>query len=77
MVRDPARIELFVDRLHQVWIKHPDLRFGQVLRMLLISDTKYSSILDALHYLEDDNWLELMDKVDPYVCNQHAQYDIR
>lgn len=66
MVRDPARIGPFVNRIHQIWNKHPGLRFGQVLTMLLMSDVKYTSMLDALHYLEEDEWLELMDKVDPY-----------
>lgn len=30
-MRDPARIEPTLDAIREIWIKHPDMRLGQLL----------------------------------------------
>lgn len=49
-MRDPERIKPFLERVEELWQLHPDLRFGQIIN-LMITDNK-----DPF-YMEEDEWL--------------------
>lgn len=48
-MRDPNRIEPFLNIIKECWEKVPDWRFGQ-----LIENVKRAAELDDLFYIEDD-----------------------
>lgn len=50
-MRDPKRIEPFLDKLEVVWLKHPDLRFAQLLGNV------YPAYGRDPYYIEDDAFL--------------------
>jgi uncharacterized protein YihD (DUF1040 family) len=56
-MRDPERIPLILDKIHQVWSRDPDLRLGQFLCNFL-GRTSW----DGAFYLEDDKIEVLLDK---------------
>ena len=47
-MRNPERIEPILDRIRQVWNKHPDLRILQLLVNTLEDDS-------MVYYVEDDD----------------------
>ena len=49
-MRDPTRIEVLLELLHQYWKQNPDLRLGQIINNL--SSSKRMSV-DPF-YVEDD-----------------------
>lgn len=54
-MRDPNRIEPFLNMLEECWKIVPDWRFGQ-----LIENVKRAEELDNLFYIEDDKLEELI-----------------
>ena len=58
-MRDPNRIKLLLEKLEKVWMKSPDLRFGQLLENL-ISDRDHNSC--CIFYLEDEMLENELDK---------------
>lgn len=40
-MRDPARIDAFINKLRAIWHEHPDLRFGQLLLNAVPEDKLY------------------------------------
>ena len=52
-MRDPARIAEIIDELERLWFKHPDWRFGQLVRNVSFADD-----LSELFNIEDDKMLE-------------------
>ena len=53
-MRNPARIYPLLNEIGDLWIKEPDLRFGQLI-------TNISGGKD-LFYIEDENFEKLIDK---------------
>lgn len=56
-MRDPKRIDSYVDKLKEVWVEHPDLRLGQLI--LNISSMHHID----LYNIEDDRLFEMMEKL--------------
>lgn len=54
-MRDPKRIPLIIQKLEEIWKKHPDLRLGQ-----LIDNTLANSIY--LFFIEDDVLIKELEK---------------
>ena len=60
------RIEPFLNEFKKVWLKHPDLRFGQILSIVLgispnLNGEKYESLIDPF-YIEEDDFIKLLHK---------------
>lgn len=65
-MRNPDRIEAFLNEFKKVWLKHSDLRFGQILSILLgispnLNGEKYESLIDPF-YIEEDDFIKLLNK---------------
>ena len=58
-VRDYERIPAFLEKIKELWLFHPDLRFGQLFS-ILESKLKEKYECDPF-YIEDDKWLEIID----------------
>ena len=50
-MRDAKRIRPFLETVAEVWEKHPDLRFGQLVCDVVANET-------MRFYMEDDEMLE-------------------
>ncbi len=55
-MRDPSRIFIILNKIGNIWIKNPDLRFGQLIE-ILTNDCKI-----PLFYLEERDFEKLIDK---------------
>lgn len=60
------RIESFLNEFKKVWLKHSDLRFGQILSIVLgispnLNGEKYESLIDPF-YIEEDDFIKLLHK---------------
>lgn len=60
-MRDPKRIPDFLERLKEVWLKNPDLRFGQLIENVFPNrpgfDKKYSR---SAYFVEDENFVKII-----------------
>ena len=63
-MRDLARIDIFLNKLRELWFKYPDLRFWQLLNILNMPE-KYQG-RDPF-FFEEDEWIEIID----YTLNNH------
>ena len=66
VMRSSDRIELFLNEFKKVWLKHSDLRFGQILSIVLgispnLNGEKYESLIDPF-YIEEDDFIKLLHK---------------
>ena len=66
VMRSNDRIESFLNEFKKVWLKHPDLRFGQILSIVLgispnLNGEKYESLIDPF-YIEEDDFIKLLHK---------------
>ena len=66
VMRSNDRIEPFLNEFKKVWLKHPDLRFGQILSVVLgispnLNGEKYESLIDPF-YIEEDDFIKLLHK---------------
>lgn len=52
-MRDPERIDKFIDLLREIWHKHPDMRFSQLIGNALGFGDNY--------YVEDDESYNKLD----------------
>ena len=59
-MRKTERIEPFMDKIKEIWIKNPDLRFGQLINLII--DKCYELEKSDPFFWEEDKWLELIDK---------------
>lgn len=67
-MRDPARIEPFLNELKELWLKWPDMRFGQLVLALygpmrIYGDDGGDAFVDArdtakLYSMEEFDWLK-------------------
>jgi hypothetical protein len=53
-MRDPARIEVVLNELKDLWRKHPDLRFGQLVSIVNRRMNKGGDMF----FPEDEKWIE-------------------
>ena len=60
-MRNKNRIKPFLNKLEKLWLKYPDLRFGQILHALRIKMNK-----DDTFYLEEDEWTRVINKLLEY-----------
>lgn len=60
-MRNVERIEPFMDKIKEIWIKNPDLRFWQLIN--LIAGECYEVENTDPFFWEEDKWLELIDKI--------------
>lgn len=51
-MRDINRIDPFLKELRKIWLKFPDLRFGQLIENL--------DLHTFLYYIEDDDFIEIL-----------------
>ena len=66
VMRSNDRIESFLNEFKKVWLKHSDLRFGQILSIILgispnLNGEKYESLIDPF-YIEEDDFIKLLHK---------------
>lgn len=57
-MRDPKRINRFCDGLKAIWSMSPDLRFGQLMLIMLMAYEKDAG--KDPFFVEDDEMLEFM-----------------
>ncbi len=57
-MRDPDRIDPLLDKLKEVWKRHPDLRLGQLIVVL----AKPTEPCPGVFYIEDDVLTERLSK---------------
>jgi len=53
-MRDIKRIEPFLEEIEKVWKEHPDLRFMQMINIVMAS---YRS---DLFYIEDEDFMKML-----------------
>ncbi len=58
-MRDPKRIQPFLNRLALTWERTPDLRFGQ-----LVNNIASGSRFNDFWFQEEPEWIEAMRKFD-------------
>ena len=63
-MRDINRIQIVLDTLHDIWIKYPDLRFGQLIENIMIHHEKnhigVCGVENNLWNWEEEKWLKAM-----------------
>jgi len=57
-IRDPNRIELLLNKIREVWEKHPDLRLGQLI------SNQAPQARWGVFYIEDDELLKQLNADD-------------
>lgn len=57
-MRDKDRIPHFIVQLAMLWMRHPDVRFGQ-----LVSDIAAYGDYEDLFYVEDDETLRVIEEM--------------
>lgn len=57
-MRDKNRIPIVMQKFQELWLLHPDLRFGQLVYMLA-AEIDHA---DDIFYPEEDEWLNAMEK---------------
>jgi hypothetical protein len=53
-MRDPARIEIVLASIHDLWVQHPDMRMGQLISNLCGSRDPF--------YVEDGDMVEAINE---------------
>jgi uncharacterized protein YihD (DUF1040 family) len=56
MARDIKRIDQIVDKIRAYWKKNPDLRFGQVIYIVMEELHEIDSKIGDIFFPEDDVW---------------------
>ncbi len=52
-MRDPQRIKQVLDTIEKIWVKHPDLRLGQLIQNLVSSKNA-----NYIYYMEDEELIK-------------------
>ena len=58
-MRDKNRIKPFLQKVEELWLKYPDLRFGQLLHIVALNSGWMNN---DLFYIEDNTILEQIKK---------------
>ena len=61
--REPERIRPFCDKLYDFWIKHPYLRFSQIISYIE-NTIKHDKDISYIFYVEDDEILKCIEGFD-------------
>ena len=56
-MRDINRIEPFLDKLKELWLRYPDMRFGQIIYLLA------GEIQRDIFFPEEQEWLDKIQKL--------------
>jgi hypothetical protein len=56
-MRDKDRIKPFLSKLEELWLQHPDYRFGQIFNLL------HRNVAYDPFYVEENEWIEIIDKL--------------
>ena len=59
-MRNPNRIEPFLEKFKELWLKHPDLRFGQLVYIL--QKKQHKTDVGDIFFPEDDVWLKCIEE---------------
>ena len=59
-MRDPNRIQPFLEKIEEFWMKNPDFRFGQ----LIVWITRTNEIMPKFFYMEDEIVLEKLEELE-------------
>ena len=59
-MRHPKRIKLFLKKIEEIWLKNPDLRFGQIIIWI----AKNGEIIPQLFYMEEKEFLEKIEEME-------------
>jgi hypothetical protein len=60
-MRDLARINRIQGLIHNIWLQHPDLRYGQLLINLYAYYDYYKGFARTNYYnIEDSDWEEFL-----------------
>ena len=59
-MRHPARIYPLLNKIGDIWIKHPDLRFGQLIEIISSGHPCGHNGFDPF-YIEDEEFEKLID----------------
>jgi hypothetical protein len=54
-MRDPKRIEPFLEQLKELWLQVPDWRFGQLVENVVVD-------ISMLWHMDDDDFLTLLER---------------
>ena len=55
--RDPARIDIVLNKIKEVWMRHPDLRLVQIIM---------NCLAPHYYYTEDDELMEALERLNKY-----------
>ena len=69
-MRDPNRIRPFLNRVAEVWEKHPDLRFGQLILNVINNS-------DRLWNIEERGFLDAFDAWEARICEHIKKETIK
>lgn len=68
-MRDPARIRPLTDALARLWMSNPDLRFGQLVDIIM------GGINDGMYiFVEDDVMIQRIESLDLSPSNIAGKY---
>jgi hypothetical protein len=59
-MRNPARINIFTEKLNELWHQNPDLRFGQLVEIL--KNTPNMTLPEDPFHVEDHLWLNVINE---------------
>lgn len=65
-MRDPARIDALLSKIREIWMRDPDMRFGQLVYNLFwqMQDARKEGITGLdMFYVEDDSFERRLDEV--------------
>lgn len=58
-MRDPKRIPIILKQLEDLWMKHPDLRLGQ---LILNAFSLHQGVDSRVYYMEDEDFIREVEK---------------
>lgn len=62
-MRNPERIEPFLDTVKKYWLRYPDLRFAQIVSLFENYGKELLNV-DDMFYVEDDVYLNIVELLD-------------
>jgi len=62
-MRDTNRIDKVTNMIKLLWLSYPDLRFFQLIEMIVEKSVTFHKQFEDLFYLEDDKLIEVMGKM--------------
>lgn len=72
-MRNPERIQPFLEKLGEIWSSQPDLRFAQVIELI----KSLGGLSENVFYVEDDTWNDAFDKALQIIKNPSDFHEIQ